>query len=111
MYPALFFFRILFLFRSFIHFFVWSFVVHLFFARLFLISILYFFSERKRERHPVIWDEIKPRGLLGVARGCSGLLGVEPRVNPEQPKLRVARGLLEVARGLLGIDRNPSIIY
>ena len=61
--------------------------------------------------HPVIWGEIKPRGLLGV----------EPRVNPEQPKLGVcrgcsgllgvARGLLGVARGLLGIDRNPSIIY
>ena len=45
---------------------------------------------------PVIWDEIKPRGLLGVPRA-------EPRVNPKEPKLGVCLGLLEV-------DRNPSII-
>ena len=44
-------FRFFFVFRShfvhsFIHFFVWSFVVHLFFARLFLISMSYFLYSR-----------------------------------------------------------------
>ena len=50
--------------------------------------------------HPVIWGEIKPRGLLGVARG---LTPEKPQVNPKQPMLGVCLGLLEVYSGLLGV--------
>ena len=37
------------------------------------IIFMFFFSLRIGLEHSVIWGEIKPRGLLGVARGCLGL--------------------------------------